>query len=142
MAKKKEMREKHPIFNYDSIILLVIFLAIPIAFFFLLAKNVPDKSFGLAEIGFSIAFSVLVASFLLWTRALSMKNAYLGAIIGLVALGAFEYSLFFKYKGPYTTTFSIITALVVIVYLGINLVIGLGKKKKDAEDYYEDNPTE
>lgn len=145
MPKKEDKSDragKHFIFNYTSLILLIVFLIIPLAFFFLLSTKIPEESFGVAEIAFSIIFAVLATAFLVWTKSLEMKNTYLGTIIGIIALGVLDYALFIRYKGPYTTTFAIISSVIVLIFLGINFVKGLKNKQKDEEEYYEDNPTE
>ncbi len=141
MPKKELKEEKHFLFNYASIMLLVIFLIVPLAFFFLLSQSVPEKPFGLTQIAFSLAFSMLATIFLMWTKSLSKINDYLGTIIGLAVLGALEYALFVKYSGPYTSTFGIITAIIVLVFLGIDFIVALRNKNQDQDDYYDENPT-
>lgn len=141
MSKKELKEEKHFLFNYVSIIILVIFLIISLAFFFLLSQSIPEKSFGLTQIAFSLTFSILATIFLMWTKSLSKINDYLGTIIGLAVLGALEYALFVKYNGPYTLTFGIITGITVIIFLGINFIAALRNKISDSDDYYDENPT-
>ena len=113
--------------DISTIILLIIMFIIPITFFYLLSiKTVqlsPGEenpySFGFPEILFSIAFAFIATAFLLWVKSFMKTSTYLGLIIGLIVLGLFSYSVFFKFKGPYTTTFVIITSLIVLAYLGI-----------------------
>ena len=144
MPRKQKVVEKEEsplafIFNRATFILLLIFLIIPIAFFILSASQ-GKTSFGLGEIVFSIVFSFLVTTFLLWIKSRMFVNPYLGAIIGLVALAALEYSLFLVYEGTYTTIFATATALIVLIYIGIIFFKALKVRRFSEEDYYEDNP--
>ena len=104
-------------------------LIVPLAFFYLLSVKTAQLSpgensydFGLEEIIFSIIFAFLAVFFLLWLKSFMKTKPYLGIIVGLIALGGFSYSVFFKFKGPYTTTFVIITALIVLSYLGFYFI--------------------
>lgn len=142
MAKKEMKKEKHFLFNYVSLGLMLVFLIIPIMFFFLLSTKVPEETFGIAEIFYSIIFSVLITAFLMWEKSVAMKNPYLGTIIGIIALSVFEYSLFLKYSGTYTTIFAGISSLIVLGFLGYNFYKGLTAKKLEKDDYYEDDSEE
>ena len=116
----KEIIKENPRFSLGltTIILTIIMLVIPLAFFLLLDQKT-GVGFGLAEIFFSIVFAILTTIFLLWIRSFMRTRPYLGFIIGLIVLMAFEYGLFLRYVGPYTTTFAMITSLIVLVYFGI-----------------------
>ena len=102
-----------------TIILTIIMLVTPLAFFFLLNQKT-GESFGLAEIFSSIAFAIITTTFLVWIRSFMRTRPYLGSIIGLVVLMVFEYALFLRYSGPYTTTFAIVTGVVILIYFGIS----------------------
>lgn len=119
MSKEKGERKSQKFSgSLLTILLFAVMLIIPLAFFFLLDQKT-GSGFGLVEIFFSLVFAVVTTSFLLWVKSFMMTRPYLGLIIGLVVLIAFEYGLFLRYWGPRTTIFAIIMALVVIVYLGI-----------------------
>mgnify|MGYP001563991516 CR=1 FL=1 len=117
----KEIKlERQPFkFGITTVFLGIIMLIISIAFFYLLDKKT-GAGFGLSEVLFSVAVTVLITGLMLFAKEVMVRDKYLGGIIGIVILAAGEYSLFFKFKGPYTTTFAIISAIVVLVYLGIN----------------------
>ena len=124
---KEEVKQRRLIPSLSTIIISIVMLIIPLAFFYLLdietsanlsPGNESLNEFGLEEILFSIIFAFLSVSFLLWLKSFIKIKPYLGLIVGLVALGAFSYSVFFKFKGPYTTTFVILTGLIVLSYLG------------------------
>ena len=100
-----------------TIVLFIIMLVIPIVFFVLL-DNVTNAGFGIKEILFSIAFAIATTLFLTWIKSFMKNRPYLGLIIGLIILVSFEYSIFLKYIGPYTTTFAIITGLIILIYFG------------------------
>jgi|GEM_PF-3405346 len=135
----KKGKERHFLFNYTSLILLITFLIIPLSFFFLLSLKVIGEEFGLTEIFISIILSVLMTAFLSWNKSLTLRNPYLGTLLGLIVLGFLEYALFMKYQGPYTTTYAIISGLIVLGFLTINFNKGL-KSRKAEDDFYEDNP--
>jgi len=139
-SEREMKKEKHFLINYTSLILLIIFLVIPLSFFLLLSINVQGKSFGLMEIAFSIISSVLITSFLSWNKRFTLKNPYLGTIMGLVVLAFLEYALFIKYSGPYTLSFAIISAMIVLGFLGMNFIKGLKAKREDYDNYYEEEP--
>ena len=122
---KEEVKQRRLIPSLSTIIITILMLIIPLVFFYLLSVKTAQLSpgenpseFGLEEILFSIIFAFLSVSFLLWLKSFIKIKPYLGLIVGLVALGAFSYSVFFKFKGPYTTTFVILTGLIVLSYLG------------------------
>ena len=136
-TKKGEVKEK--LFGFSALILLVVFLVIGIVFFVSLSivkserdigrtsgvgtlspDNGKNFSFGLDEIIFAIVFALFMTGFLVWTKALIRKNAYFGTIIGLVGSIMIGYGFYLSYRGPYSTGFMIVTALVVLVYIGMN----------------------
>ena len=88
--------------------------------------------FGIGEIMFAIAFAALMTGFLLWSKSIIVKNAYLGAIIGILGAVIFGYGFYLQYRGLYSTIFMGITGVVVLAYLGMNFF----KYKK--EDKYEE----
>ena len=103
--------------NKKIITISIIFLVIPLTFFFLLSQKT-EASFGFIQILFSVVFAIIVTLFLLWLKSFMKNRPYLGLIIGIIILGFSDYGLFFRYKGPYTTTFAIISTLIVLIYLG------------------------
>jgi len=142
---KKEVRKvENKVFNKTGIILFGIFLLIGIAFFVSLSMvksgvgsgtggvvnagpfsvNLsPTNSefdFKLGEIIFAIVFAFLMSGFLLWTKSMISKNAYLGTIIGLIGAGIIGYAFSLKYRGLYSTIFMISTGAVVLAYLGMS----------------------
>ena len=123
-----------------AIIILVIFLIIPLAFFLLLNSKT-GSGFGLKEISFSIVIAIVATLFLLWNKNFMENRPYIGLIIGLVVLVLVEYSLFFRFKGPTTITFAIIIALVVITFLGF-FFFKFKKRElasKNSEEEFNDN---
>lgn len=143
MEEEFEEKEEVKIFGKHTIISFSIFLVIAIVFFILLsAVNPPllsptgevvvledgaDFDFGVKEILYSLAFAILMAGFLLWIKSIAKKNAYLGAIIGLVVTLVLGYAFSLKFKGTYSTAFIIVAGLAVIVYLAIDFL----KYRKD-----------
>ena len=118
--KKEEIKENRFSFkpSLSTIILAVVILVIALAFFFLLSQET-GLPFGFLEVIFSIAIAILASLFLAWVRRMIKKNTYLGVIIGLGVLIAFEYGLYQKFQGPYSTTFSIVIAIIFLVFLGL-----------------------
>ncbi|MCH7568536.1 MAG: hypothetical protein IIA87_03880 [Nanoarchaeota archaeon] len=115
--EKEENKKYLAIINLSTIILFIIFFIIPIVFFFLLDKKT-EAGFGFVQIIFSIIIAFFVTFFLIWVKSFIVNRPYLGTILSLIALGLFEYGLFIKYRGPYTVTFAIIIALIVLIYTG------------------------
>jgi hypothetical protein len=126
----------------STVIIGIIFLILPLGFFYLLGSQVSlapglgkDNAFGMAEILFSIIISLIAVSFLVWVRNYMENRPYLGLIIGILGLGIFEYGLFIRYSGPYTNTFAIIVAIIIFVYLGFFFF----KFRKNAPQVKEEN---
>lgn len=142
---KKEVKAvENKVFNKAGITLFVIFLLIGIVFFVSLSIvksggssgtggvvntgpfNInlsPTNSefdFRFGEIIFAIVFAFLMSGFLLWTKSMISKNAYLGTIIGLIGAGIIGYAFSLKYRGFYSTIFMVATGAVVLVYLGMS----------------------
>ena len=134
---KKE--EKPRLFNWTAIILFSAFLLIGIIFYVSLSivksgenpvsangvvtlspQDIKDFSFGIKEIIFAIVFALLMTGFLFWIKSITRKNAYLGAIIGLITCVILIYAFSIRYRGPYSTGFMIIVSLIVLIFLGIN----------------------
>ena len=118
MKKKEDVKKKFPI-EWSTIIVGALFLIIALAFFILLSSKT-SRGFGFTEIIFSVVLAVFISLFLHWIKSITVKNAYLGVIIGIITLIIFDYSIFYRYKGPYTITFVLIASLVVLIYLGIH----------------------
>ena len=142
---KKEVRKvENKVFNKTGIILFGIFLLIGIAFFVSLSMVKSGVGSGtggvvnagpfsvnlsptnsefdlkLGEIIFAIVFAFLMSGFLLWTKSMISKNAYLGTIIGLIGAGIMGYAFSLRYRGFYSTIFMVATGAVVLVYLGMS----------------------
>lgn len=131
-----EVREKF--FNRELFILLGIFLVIGIVFFVSLGALDPpvfsatgevlfspgesDFSFGIVEILFSVVFGIFMTGFLVWTKSISIKNAYLGVGIGLIGMIVLGYAFYLRFRGPYSTGFMIVTGAIVLFYLGKNFL--------------------
>lgn len=133
---KKEVSKNIKTFDIITIVLAVLMLIIPLAFFFLLSQKT-SAAFGFSEILFSVAFAIVTTLFLMWTKKMEVRNTYLGLVMGILALVAFEYSLFFKYKGPYTTIFAIITGVIVLAFLIINFFKYRKYEIKNVDDFEE-----
>ncbi len=138
MQRKREERNYLQVIGISTIILFIMMIIIPIAFFYLLSSSVPEESFGMSEIVFSLIFGILTTSFLFWTKSISNSNPYLGTIIGVLALVSLEYALFIRYSGGYTITFAIISGIVVLIYLGMNFFAGLKLHAIDDEDIVDE----
>ena len=118
MKNKKQLQPEGIAKFLPIIIIAVIMLIIPLIFFILLDMRT-NSGFGLSEILFSIVFSIIVTSFLVWMKSFMIARPYLGGLLGIAAILLTNYSLFLRFTGPYTLTFTIITDLIVVVYLGI-----------------------
>jgi len=105
----------------STFILFAVLLVIPLAFYFLLDQQT-GAGFGFIEILFSIAVALFSLGFLVWLKFFMKSRPYLGLIIGLIALISLAYSIFLKYKGPYTNTFLIVSSVVVLIYIGIYFI--------------------
>ena len=134
---KEESKER--LFGKSIFILFGIFLMIGIVFYVSLSvvksgNNVggasggvtlsPDEkkdfNLGIGDIVFSIVFALFMTGFLLWVKSLIVKNAYLGSVIGLVGSVILGYAFYLRYRGPYSIGFMIVTAGVILVYVGMN----------------------
>ncbi len=130
---------KQKLFGLSAIILFGIFLVIGIVFYVSLSiiksgeKPVytnggvtlsPDEkesfSFGLEEFIFAIVFALFMVGFLLWTKSMTSKNAYLGTLIGIIGAVILGYAFYLRYKGPYSILFMIVTSVVILIYIGMN----------------------
>ena len=144
-SKNKDSEEK--LFDWKSLILLAIFLAIGLSFFISLSvvksnqldggvklspNSKEDFSFGWDEAIFSTVFAFFMVGFLTWTKSIIKKNAYFGVGIGVVGCVILGYAFYLNYRGFYSTGFMILTGLIVLVYLGMNFY------KYRKENYEED----
>jgi hypothetical protein len=114
MAKEAVTKPK---VGVTTIALLIIFLIIPLIFFYLLKSNT-GADFSFKEIAWSIAISIVVTAFLIWDKSVIKNRPYLGLIIGIVVLATTSYGITYRFKGPTTTTFLIISAIIILFYLG------------------------
>jgi uncharacterized BrkB/YihY/UPF0761 family membrane protein len=136
---KKEVGEekvKNRASRWEDFILFGIFFVIGIVFFVSLSVVNPslspgtgdailtneeiDFKFGLVEMLFAFVFAFLMSAFLIWTKSMSSKNAYLGTLIGIVGAAVIGYAFGLRYRGLYSTGFMIVTGIVVFGYLGRN----------------------
>lgn len=104
-----------------SVGLLIIFLAIAIAFFVSLNK-VTGAGFGFLEIIYAVIFSIFLTAFLVWTKSVSVNNPHLAWLIGLSGIALAGYAFSMKFKGKYSTIFLITTFLIVLAYLVMNFI--------------------
>ena len=133
----EEINEK--LFGWSSLILAGVFLIIGIVFYVSLGiiksgsviglgngaialspDGGNDFSFGFEELMFAIVFGLFMTGFLLWVKSMIVKNSYLGTIIGIVGSIIIGYGFYLRYKGPYSTGFMTATALVILIYIGMN----------------------
>ncbi len=141
------------IFNWAVLILFGVFLLIGITFYVSLnivksgelsngastgnvALGPGERSnfdFGVGKILFSLAFAALMTGFLLWTKSMVTKNAYLGTIIGVIVVVILGYAFYLQYRGTYSTIFMGVTGAVVLAYLGMNFF-----KYKKEDKYTEE----
>tara|TARA_Y100000310_G_C20683557_1_gene817557 strand:+ start:2700 stop:3110 length:411 start_codon:yes stop_codon:yes gene_type:complete len=135
MVKEKEV-VKPRLINLLTTFLFVVFVAIGIAFF-ILRSGVTGEGFGFLEVGIAIVFGGFVTWFLLWTRLMTIRNPYLGLVIGVVGFGAFSYGFFVLYKGTYPTIFFVVTGVIVLGYLGYNFFRFREKEKIVPNEYDE-----
>lgn len=128
-------QEEKKYVDVETIILLLAIFGITTLFFYLVSVNVPEEPFGLTEITSSLIVGIVGALFMHWTKIISMKNPYLGTILGLLALLLFDYAILAGYRGPYTTTFVIFASLATIFYLGRNFLKGLNLRYPTEDEY-------
>lgn len=128
-----------------TIALFIAYLVLNLAFFYLLSVKSPQApeagkvafspgAFGFPEIILAIAIAIILTAVFSWVKSFIKKNRYLGAIIGLVFIGLFVYGLSFRFKGPYTTTFSIIGSIITLLYLGIYFFQYRGLDKAESSE--------
>ncbi|MEK6884185.1 MAG: hypothetical protein AABY22_31435, partial [Nanoarchaeota archaeon] len=117
-------KEESNLFNLTGIILFGTFLLIGIVFYVSLSivksgenptsangvvtlspEEVGDFNFGIKEIIFAIVFALLMVGFLLWIKSIMEKNAYLGAVISIIAIVALSYAFSLRYRGLYSNLF-------------------------------------
>lgn len=103
----------------STVVAAILFLIITEAFFYLLSTKT-SAPFGLGEMLFALALAIVITLFLLWMKFIMRSNRYLGAIVGVVAIGGMIYALNKQYSGPYTTTFASIAAVVALAYIIIH----------------------
>jgi len=132
MKKRDAKKSKDRFISLETIILFSIFLGIALVFYILL-NAVKGTGFGILEIIFSLVFAIFVAGLLIWTRNLTMTNAYLGTLSGVLIVVALGYAFYLRYRGKYSTIFMIITGLVILIYFGRNFF-----KYKGRDGYEEE----
>ncbi len=113
----EEEKTKSPLsIGMSTIITGIIFIIIAEAFFYLLSTKA-EAVFGVTEIIFGLIVAVTITLFLLWIKFIMRSNRYLGTIIGIAGTGAMVYALSTQFKGAYTNTFIIISAIVSLGYI-------------------------
>ena len=116
----EEEKTKSPLsIGMSTIITGVIFIVIAEAFFYLLSIKA-NTAFSIKEIIFGLIVAITITLFLLWTKFLMRSNRYLGTVIGIVGTGAMIYALRTQFKGAYTNTFTIISAIVALSYIFVH----------------------
>ncbi|MDO8509432.1 MAG: hypothetical protein Q7S27_07170 [Nanoarchaeota archaeon] len=93
-----------------------------------------DFSFGIKEGIFAVVFGLFMAGFLIWAKSIIIKNAYLGAIIGIIGSLMIGYGFYLQYRGPFSTGFMTATGLVVLIYIGMNFFSHKNQEVYDEED--------
>src|SRR3989344_8502366 len=99
MKKRKEVSGKK-IIGLSGIVLFILYLILGIVFYFLL-NQVTGSGFGFFEIIYAFIFALFVSAFFILIKTLMMKNAYLGAGIGIFGIIVFGYGFTARYAGPY-----------------------------------------
>ena len=114
----EDAEEEKPSFRIglSTIIVGIVFIIIAEAFFYLLSTKT-EAVFGVTEIIFGLIVAITITLFLLWVKFIIRSNRYLGAIIGIAGTGAMIYALRTQFKGAYTNTFIIISAVVSLGYV-------------------------
>jgi ABC-type multidrug transport system permease subunit len=102
----------------STIVLLVLFIFLTVSFSIILSYKT-DEGLGFSEIVFSIVLSLVLTLFLSWVGAKIENNPHLFFSLGIIFLGSGIYALFQRFKGPYTTTFAVISGVIVLTYLFI-----------------------
>ena len=115
-AENKEKAKSPLLIGMSTIITGILFIIIAEVFFYLLSTKT-DEVFGVKEIIFGLIVAILINLFLLWIKFLMRSNRYLGAIIGVAGTGAMIYALRAQFKGIYTNTFAIISAVIALGYI-------------------------
>ena len=123
MATKKEdnfedddeSSDQKKVLNFTTAVAGIILFILSEAFFYLLSSKT-GVSFGLKQIFFALILAIVITLFLLWIRWIMFSNKYMGIFISIVATAGMYYGLTRKYSGPYTTTFGIIGAILILGY--------------------------
>ena len=93
----------------------IIFLILPETFFYLLSEKT-GSSFGLTQMAFGLILAIVITLFLGWVRIILRSNKYTGLFVSILGTTAMIYALMKKYQGPYTITFGIIGAILILGY--------------------------
>lgn len=112
--------------NFSLSIIGIVFLILTQTFLYLLSEKT-SSHFGLKQIVFGLIIAIVITLFLAWVRWIMFSNKYAGIFISILAIMAMFYALTRKYSGPYTLTFGIIGAILILCYIIIQFV-KLGKK--------------
>ncbi len=118
-----ESSEEKKGFSLDALTVVagVLFIILAESFLYLLAAKT-GVLFGVKDILFGIMLGVVITLFFAWLRYMMQMNKHMGFIIGILATAASAYGLTRKFKGPYTTTFAIIGAVMFLTYIIIQFV--------------------
>lgn len=104
------------VLNFTTGVAGIILLILSEAFFYLLSSKT-GAPFGLTQMLFALILAIVITLFLLWIRWIMFSNKYMGVFISIVATAGMYYGLTRKYSGPYTTTFGIIGAILILGYM-------------------------
>ncbi|MSS74174.1 hypothetical protein EXS72_00855 [Candidatus Pacearchaeota archaeon] len=100
----------------STIITGILFLILVETFLYFLSTKT-DAEFGVEKIIFGIIISTAIISFFIWVKYIIQINKHLGTIIGITGTVASVYGLTRQFKGPYTTTFTIIGTVIALGYV-------------------------
>lgn len=135
-ATEKESRFKP---TFSTTIITLTLLIIAITFFYLLdvitvsqlsPGDTNPNAFGTGKVLFAIISTIIAVAFLIWVKNFMKKRPYLGFTIGIIMLAVLEFAIYQKFQGPYTTTFSIIIAIVALAYMTTFFIKSRNNPKK------------
>jgi hypothetical protein len=143
-----ESRSGVRMIDFSTIVLFFLLVILAVVFFFSLSVVNPplfsddgaqlspeDKSFGLWEILTGVAFAAIVTAFLIWSKSITINNAYLGTGIGLIGLIVLYYGFSARYSGPKSLIFSGVGALIILSYLSLNFFKFKNRRSIDKNEF-------
>jgi hypothetical protein len=129
MAKKREVTEESTFkIGISTIIIGCLYLLLVQLFFFLLASQTQAVEYDANTIVFGLVVATVITAFLGWIHYMLSINRHLALVIGLMGIGIVIYSIFGRFKGPYTITFISVGAIVAFAYI----IYHYSKSEKEA----------